>query len=120
MVGDDDMSAAEVLNRARAVGMQVTLGGDNRLAIKAPAQPRGEILKALMEHKQAIIELLKARPDLIGATAKGVCAQCGAAEPGPLHQHADRLLGKILLHPECVRFWHRDRGGIYYPEAGHA
>jgi hypothetical protein len=114
------MSPVEVLNRARAAGVQVALSGDNRLAIKGPAKPTGEIIKALMEHKPAIIELLKARPDLNGVPARGMCAQCGAAEPGPLHEHADRLLGKVLLHPECVRFWHRDRGGFYYPEAGHA
>jgi hypothetical protein len=114
------MSASEVLSRARAAGVQVALSGDNRLTLKGPAKPPAEIIKALMEHKPAIIELLKARPDLNGVPASGVCALCGAVEPGPLHEHADRLLGKVLLHPECVRFWHRDRGGIYYPEAGHA
>ena len=33
-----------------------------------------------------------------------VCAQCGAAEPGPL-LYAGMVEGEVRLHRECVRFW---------------
>jgi hypothetical protein len=45
-----------------------------------------------------------------------VCAQCGAADPGPLLHVLTPTEGEARLHPECRRFWLRDhpqpRGSI--------
>lgn len=36
-----------------------------------------------------------------------VCAQCGAAEPGPLMSF-QVVEGEVRLHRECLRFWLKD------------
>ena len=36
-----------------------------------------------------------------------ICAQCGAADPGPL-LHVLVAEGEVRLHRECRRFWLRD------------
>src|SRR5262245_45706373 len=39
-----------------------------------------------------------------GLGAIEICAQCGAADPGPL-LHAGMVEGTVRLHRQCVRFW---------------
>jgi hypothetical protein len=36
-----------------------------------------------------------------------ICAQCGAADPGPL-LHVLVAQGEVRLHRECRKFWLRD------------
>jgi hypothetical protein len=66
----------ESLQRAAAAGVQVTLNGD-RLAIRSSAPPPAEILKALAEHKVAII-------DHLGRT----CCHCNSPGEFPRSVHS--------------------------------
>lgn len=56
------MSAAEVLNMARAAGLTLVLIGD-RLTWRAEYQPHADLLGAIKEHRTAIIAALSAAKD---------------------------------------------------------
>ena len=51
------VSAADILERARAAGISVTIDGDN-LVLEAPTPPSADVLAALRNHKADIIALL--------------------------------------------------------------
>ena len=56
------MSALEVLNRARAVGVDIGIDGDD-LVLEAACQPPDEIIEALSSHKAEIAALLRPSSD---------------------------------------------------------
>ena len=54
------MSAAELLTRARAAGVELILNGD-RLRVRAPQRPPDDLLEALRAHKAELLALLRPR-----------------------------------------------------------
>jgi hypothetical protein len=56
------MSAVEALHAARAVGVTVTLNGEN-LVLEANAEPPQAVLHVLAHHKRGIVALLRSGQD---------------------------------------------------------
>jgi hypothetical protein len=52
------MSAAEALNAARALGVEVAVDG-NDLLLKAASEPPGVVLEGLLRHKAEIVATLR-------------------------------------------------------------
>ena len=55
------MNAAEILDRATAAGIELTLYGD-RVKLRAPQQPPVDLLEAMRQHKAELLALLDTRP----------------------------------------------------------
>jgi putative DNA primase/helicase len=58
-----------------------------------------------LSDQQAVIEELAARGN--GKEPSEICAQCGAADPGPL-LHVQTREAVVRLHRECLKFWCRE------------
>jgi hypothetical protein len=89
----ENISADEILCRAKRAGVRVTLVGED-LDYDAPEQPAHDILDSLAEHRAAIIDLLRNR----------VCQQCGEGDG------VQTLVDGIWIHDECAAY--RQRRGI--------
>ena len=79
-----DMSVAEALKAARAVGIHVEIDGDS-IVLEAEQAPPAQILDTLRAHKPEILELLQAErravlrhiADHFQSSPLGQCAHCG-------------------------------------------
>ena len=79
-----DMSVAEALKAARAVGIHVEIDGDF-IVLEAEQAPPAQILDTLRAHKPEILELLQAErravlrhiADHFQSSPLGQCAHCG-------------------------------------------
>jgi hypothetical protein len=83
----------------------ITADGDTKIAAKTIASGKAEGMRGMGSMPSDLEE-----PAARGIPANGapeVCAQCGAAEPGPL-LHVLVAEGVVRLHKECRRFWLRE------------
>ena len=55
------LNAAELLDRAAAIGLEIFLAG-NRVKVRAPQQPPDDLLAELRQHKAEMMALLDFRP----------------------------------------------------------
>jgi len=81
---------AEIIRRARTVGIVIELDGGGNLRLRAPNKPPQAMVQHLREHKRELIEFLKAKAaadraevrEAINAKAKVLKAGCGRARVG--------------------------------------
>jgi len=87
------MSAAEILDRARAAGVRVEVHphGD-RLRLNAPEKPADELLDLLKENKPDIIKFLRDRGAIGNVMAPRPHRRCTSCGSGLARADGDRAL----------------------------
>jgi hypothetical protein len=60
-MGSGPVSAAELLDRATAAGVEIFLAGE-RVRVRAPVQPPADLLAELRRHKAELVALLDSKP----------------------------------------------------------
>jgi hypothetical protein len=77
------MSAAELLARCRARGIDITLGPDGTLLWEADADPPAEALAALAEHKAEVLAFLAAQAGALSPSSGPSEPSARASPPRP-------------------------------------
>jgi hypothetical protein len=89
---DLDMSAVEALRAARAVGITVTLNGEN-LVLEANAEPPEAVLDVLARNKLAVVVLLRSAQDI------------WRAEDWRARFHELRAKAEVRAFNSCIAEW---------------